>query len=125
MEPRCDAANACDGRHSIMKRRGRGPAAVWLAILVWSVSIGIDGASRAEAGARQAAPAAGAQTVPAPAAPGQPQDDRLAPAGRGGRGGGGLPPMNPIDENAPPPPLVTPARVSGEPPSDAVVLFDG
>ena len=44
---------------------------------------------------------------------------------RGGRGGGGLPPMNPIDENAPPPPLVTPGAVFGEAPSDAVVLFNG
>ena len=33
--------------------------------------------------------------------------------------------MNPIDENAPPPALVTPGKLSGEPPSDAVVLFDG
>jgi hypothetical protein len=33
--------------------------------------------------------------------------------------------MNPIDENAPPPPLVTPGRAFGDPPSDAVVLFDG
>jgi hypothetical protein len=33
--------------------------------------------------------------------------------------------MNPIDENAPPPPLVKPAKAPGEPPSDAVVLFDG
>jgi len=33
--------------------------------------------------------------------------------------------MNPIDENAPPPPLVTPGKLAGEPPSDAVVLFDG
>jgi hypothetical protein len=48
-----------------------------------------------------------------------------APGGRGGRGAGGLPPMNPIDENAPPPPLVTPGAVPGAPPSDAVVLFDG
>ena len=44
---------------------------------------------------------------------------------RGGRGSGGLPPMNPIDENAPPPPLVTPGTLPGEPPSDAVVLFNG
>ena len=36
----------------------------------------------------------------------QPQTDPTAPAGRGGAetGRGGLPPMNPIDENAPPPP---------------------
>ncbi len=44
---------------------------------------------------------------------------------RGGRGGGGLPPMNPIDENAPPPPLVTPGALFGEAPSDAVILFNG
>ena len=41
----------------------------------------------------------------------------------GGRGG--LPPLNAIDENAPPPPLVTPGKLSGEAPSDAIVLFDG
>src|SRR5687768_1861692 len=53
--------------------------------------------------------------------PGQAQ-----PGGRGGgRGDGGLPPMNPIDENAPPPPLVTPGSAPGAPPSDAVVLFNG
>ena len=48
-------------------------------------------------------------------------------AGRGqrARGGGGLPPMTPIDESAPPPPLVTPPRNPGDPPSDAVILFDG
>src|SRR5918995_2586177 len=53
-----------------------------------------------------------------------PQTEPTAPAGRGGRGGqggGGLPPMNPIDESAPPPPLVTPGKLFGEPPSDAVV----
>ena len=33
--------------------------------------------------------------------------------------------MNPIDENAPPPPLVMPGNPPGAPPSDAVVLFDG
>ena len=33
--------------------------------------------------------------------------------------------MNPIDENAPPPTLVTPGKLPGEPPSDAVILFDG
>jgi len=33
--------------------------------------------------------------------------------------------LNPIDENAPLPPLVTPGRTFGEPPNDAVVLFDG
>ncbi|HZY06587.1 MAG TPA: hypothetical protein VFE69_02540, partial [Ilumatobacteraceae bacterium] len=33
--------------------------------------------------------------------------------------------MNPIDENAPPPALVSPGKLSAEPPSDAVVLFDG
>ena len=33
--------------------------------------------------------------------------------------------MKPIDENAPLPPLVTPARTVGDPPSDAVILFDG
>ena len=33
--------------------------------------------------------------------------------------------MNPIDESAPPPPLVTPGRTVGDPPSDAVILFDG
>jgi hypothetical protein len=48
-----------------------------------------------------------------------------AARGRQGRGNGGLPPMNPINEDAPPPPLVTPGARVGEPPSDAVVLFDG
>lgn len=58
--------------------------------------------------------AGGVLAAQAPAAP------------QGGRGGrGGLPPLNPIDENAPPPPLVTPGSVPGEPPSDAVILFDG
>ena len=33
--------------------------------------------------------------------------------------------MNPIDENVPPPPLVTPGKLASDPPSDAVVLFDG
>jgi len=57
----------------------------------------------------------------------QPPSGQAQPGGRGGggRGDGGLPPMNPIDENAPPPPLVTPGSVPGEPPSDAVVLFNG
>lgn len=57
----------------------------------------------------------------------QPPSGQALPGGRGGggRGDGGLPPMNPIDENAPPPPLVTPGSVPGEPPSDAVVLFNG
>jgi hypothetical protein len=60
-------------------------------------------------------------------AAGQPPAGQAQPPGRGGggRGDGGLPPMNPIDENAPPPPLVTPGSVPGEPPSDAVVLFNG
>jgi hypothetical protein len=57
----------------------------------------------------------------------QPQTESAAPGrgGRGRQGAGGLPPMNPIDENAPPPPLVTPGKLAGEPSSDAVVLFDG
>jgi hypothetical protein len=57
-----------------------------------------------------------------------PQGGQSDAAGRGGRstqGTGGLPPLNPIDENAPPPPLVTPATSTADPPSDAVVLFDG
>ena len=77
-------------------------------------------------------PAAGALAVKPqqsqPPATIQPQVDPAGPAGRGGRGrqgGGGLPPMNPIDENAPPPSLVSPGKLFGEPPSDAVVLFDG
>ena len=66
------------------------------------------------------------QQPPSAPATSQPQTQPTAPAGRGGgRQGGGLPPMNPIDENAPPPPLVTPGKLAGEPPSDAVVLFDG
>ena len=75
------------------------------------------------------APDAGLQAVSAPAPqttpPTAPGTQAPAGRGRGARGGGGLPPMNPIDENAPPPPLVTPGRTVGEPPSDAVVLFDG
>jgi hypothetical protein len=62
-------------------------------------------------------------SAPAPAGSQTPAPD--TGRGRGARGGGGLPPMNPIDENAPLPPLVTPARTPGEPPSDAVILFDG
>jgi hypothetical protein len=63
-----------------------------------------------------------------PTAAAAPQAGQSDPAGRGGRGmqgTGGLPPLNPIDENAPPPPLVTPSTSAGDPPSDAVVLFDG
>ena len=60
-----------------------------------------------------------------PPATGAAQVGQSDPSGRGGRGSGGLPPPNPIDENAPPPPLVTPAASPGDPPSDAVVLFDG
>jgi hypothetical protein len=68
------------------------------------------------------------QQPPAAPATSQSQTEPASPAGRAGRGRqgtGGLPPMNPIDENAPPPPLVTPGKLVGEPPSDAVVLFDG
>ena len=87
-------------------RRG---SAAWLSLLFCTLLIAID--------ARQTPPTA------APTATGQgAQPDS---AGRGGRGTGGLPPMNPIDENAPPPPLVTPAASPGDPPSDAVMLFDG
>ena len=60
-----------------------------------------------------------------PPATGAAQAGQSDGSGRGGRGNGGLPPPNPIDENAPPPPLVTPAASPGDPPSDAVVLFDG
>jgi hypothetical protein len=65
------------------------------------------------------------QSQQSPAAPGQTASPQTTPGGRGRQGDGGLPPMSPIDENAPPPPLVTPASVPGAPPSDAVVLFDG
>jgi hypothetical protein len=57
--------------------------------------------------------------------PGQQAQPPDTGRGQRGRGTGGLPPMNPIDENAPLPPLVTPAASLGDPPSDAVVLFDG
>ena len=64
-------------------------------------------------------------TSPTAAAPSGAQGQTPEGRGRGARGGGGLPPLNPIDENAPLPPLVTPGRTFGEPPNDAVVLFDG
>jgi 3-keto-disaccharide hydrolase len=64
------------------------------------------------------------QTPPAPATS-QPAAGQTSTGARGGRGSGGLPPMNPIDENVPPPPLVVPGKTAGAPPSDAVVLFDG
>jgi hypothetical protein len=68
-----------------------------------------------------------AETFQAPGSPAVQQSaaGRGEQSGRGGRGDGGLPPLNPIDENAPPPPLVTAAKLSGDPPSDAAVLFDG
>ena len=87
-------------------RRG---SAAWLSLLFCTLLIAID--------ARQIPPTA----APTAAAQGAQPDS----AGRAGRGTGGLPPMNPIDENAPPPPLVTAAASPGDPPSDAVVLFDG
>jgi hypothetical protein len=95
------------------------------AALLLSTLLGISGSPKAETPAIDGG--SGQQSPAAPAA-GQPQADPSLPAGRGGRGGrgdGGLPPMNPIDENAPPPPLATPGKLPGEPPSDAVVLFDG
>jgi hypothetical protein len=89
-----------------MRSTRRGSAVVWLSLLFCTLLIVID--------ARQPPPTAAA-----------PQAGQPDPAGRGGRGTGGLPPLNPIDENAPPPPLVTAATSTGDPPSDAVVLFDG
>ena len=74
------------------------------------------------------APAAGSadpQQTPPASATGQPPGGQPSTGGRSGRGSGGLPPMNPIDENVPPPPLVVPGKTPGAPPSDAVVLFDG
>jgi hypothetical protein len=100
-------------------------AAVCVSLLLCALLPAIAGSPRVEAvrtdGGIQS------QQPPAPPTAGQPQNQPTSPSGRGGRGQGtgGLPPMNPIDENAPPPPLVAPGRLFGEPPSDAVVLFDG
>jgi hypothetical protein len=91
-----------------------------LAIVVLCFGLGGDRPSRAEPLLAQA-PGASAPAAPAP----QPQAGQAAPGGRGRRGDGGLPPMRPIDENAPPPPLVRPGDTPGAPPSDAVVLFNG
>src|SRR5215207_1817299 len=107
-----------------MSTTRRALIAACAALVLSTLLPGISGSPRAETPA-----VGGGLDQPPPAAPatGQPQDPS-APAGRGGRGGrgdGGLPPMNPIDENAPPPPLATPGKLPGEPPSDAVVLFDG
>jgi len=95
-----------------MRRTRRQAAAVRLSILSCTLLLAI-GPQEGE-GRQQTAPTAS-----------PPQSGQPAPAGRGGRGTGGLPPQNPIDENAPPPPLVRPGKLPGEPPSDAVVLFDG
>jgi hypothetical protein len=93
---------------------------MWFATILCASLIGFGGL-RADARAPYGA-ASGGQ-APA-AAPAQTQSVPPAPGGRG-RGNGGLPPMNPIDEDAPPPPLATPGRLPGDPPSDAVILFDG
>jgi len=103
-----------------MRRRGSGVA--WLGSFLSVLPIAVARPAARDGGATSAATAIERQqtAAPAPATP--------APGGRGGQGrqgDGGLPPMNPIDENAPPPPVVTPAARAGEPPSDAVVLFDG
>jgi len=65
------------------------------------------------------------QQPPGQQPPGQQPAAQGGRGERGGRGTGGLPPMNPIDESAPLPPLATPGKLFGEAPSDAVVLFDG
>lgn len=105
-----------------MKRPGeRALSTVACAMLACGFAIaGVD-ASAAPAPQGGSAPAQTSAQAP-PASQAQPPD-----AGRGqrARGGGGLPPMSPIDESAPPPLLVTPARNPGDPPSDAVILFDG
>src|SRR5688572_6918037 len=113
-------------RRSIhMSTTRRASVAACATLLLSTLLPGISGSP----GAETSAIAGGfGQQPPAAPAVGQPPADPSAPAGRGGRGGrgdGGLPPMNPIDENAPPPPLATPGKLPGEPPSDAVVLFDG
>src|SRR5215207_4016720 len=102
--------------------------AVWATLVLCTLLPAI--ASWPSAGARDTDSGLAFDRQQPPAAPTatQPQTEPGAPAGRAGRGRqgtGGLPPMNPIDENAPPPPLVTAGKLPGEPPSDAVVLFDG
>src|SRR6187549_2240716 len=103
-------------------------AAACAAVLLGTLLPAIASSLRAERRPTEASFAFEPQQPPAAPTTTQPQTEPTAPAGRGGRGRqgtGGLPPMNPIDENAPPPPLVTPGKLAGEPPSDAVVLFDG
>jgi 3-keto-disaccharide hydrolase len=108
-----------------MSTTRRVSATVWASLLLCTLLPGIARSHRTEARPTDGdRPAFERQQPSAAPAAGQPQEP-TAPAGRGGRGGGGLPPMNPIDENAPPPPLVTPGKLPAEPPSDAVVLFDG
>jgi hypothetical protein len=86
---------------------------MWLAALVCALLTGVQLLSSVDVGA---APTDQQQQSPA----------QQGGRGEGGRrGDGGLPPMNPIDENAPLPSLVTPGKLFGEPPSDAVVLFNG
>jgi hypothetical protein len=95
------------------------------ALLVCAAALAFAVRVRAETDARPPTAAADAQQTPPASTPTAPQSEQPVPGGRGGRGGGGLPPMSPIDENAPPPTVVTPGKLPGEPPSDAVILFDG
>lgn len=80
------------------------------------------GPALSAAAVTQATPTSAAPSSTPSGAQGQPADGGR---GRGGRGTGGLPPLPPIDETRPLPPLVTPGKTLGQPPSDAVVLFDG
>ena len=111
-----------------MSTTRRVSAAGWAILLLCTLLPAVASSPRAEARSTDGSLAFDGQQPPAAPTTTQPQTEPAAPAGRGGRGrqgDGGLPPMNPIDENAPPPPLVTPGKLPGEPPSDAVVLFDG
>jgi hypothetical protein len=106
-----------------MRSTERRSAVGWLNLLLCTLLIVADPSSM-RAGLRVEAQ----QPPPPTESTAPPQGGQSDAAGRGGRstqGTGGLPPLNPIDENAPPPPLVTPATSTADPPSDAVVLFDG
>ena len=111
-----------------MSTTRRVSAAGWAILLLCTLLPAVASSPRAEARSTDGSLAFDGQVPPAAPTTTQPQTEPTAPAGRGGRGrqgDGGLTPMNPIDENVPPPPLVTPGKLPGEPPSDAVVLFDG
>src|SRR4051812_13012879 len=106
-----------------MTTRRSNRLAVWLGALACALLTGVHLPAFAKVATAPADQQAAAQQPPQTATP--------PPAGAGGRGEGGgggrggPPPMTPIDENAPLPPLATPGKLVGEPPSDAVVLFNG